>query len=262
MSAGRLSLYLPVVNVFQEGDKCMAKLPKDEERPVPAWMVSFGDMITLLLTFFILLVALADTQVAGLVGAGQGPIIHHMMAAGKPGILPGRLVEHRQEEKRDMWWIPSQEGDPDQLEAVRQKLDEELVTRFTPEQASLHYRRDQLVLRLPARIEYDRDGRPRMTAAVNRVLDIVAEELAGDSTLHARINGDVPSLGPLEPELRDSMMHARIMYEGLRERGVPASRLSLWAWGASRPISDDRRGDTVNRGVTIDLIQTGGADNG
>lgn len=240
----------------------MAMPPKDDERPVPGWMVSFGDMITLLLTFFILLVALADTQVAGLVGAGQGPIIHHMMAAGKPGILPGRLVEHRQEEKRDMWWIPSQEGDPDQLEQVRQKLDEELVTRFTPDQASLHYRRDQLVLRLPARIEYDRDGQPRMTTAVNRVIDIIAEELAADSSLHARINGDVPALGPLEPELRDSMMHARIMYEGLRERGVPASRLSLWAWGASRPISDDRRGDTVNRGVTIDLIQAGGSDNG
>ena len=30
-------------------------VPEEEKREVPAYMVSFGDMITLLLTFFILL---------------------------------------------------------------------------------------------------------------------------------------------------------------------------------------------------------------
>ena len=47
-------------------------------------MVSFGDMITLLLTFFILLVAMADTQEAGLVGVGKGPIVPHLNAKGRP----------------------------------------------------------------------------------------------------------------------------------------------------------------------------------
>ena len=75
-------------------------MPEEEKRGVPAYMVSFGDMITLLLTFFILLVALADTQTAGLVGAGNGPIIAHLMADGRPGIMPGRLREHRQRKRR------------------------------------------------------------------------------------------------------------------------------------------------------------------
>ena len=48
-------------------------------------------MITLLLTFFILLVALADTQTAGLVGAGKGPLVQHLNAKGEPAILAGRL---------------------------------------------------------------------------------------------------------------------------------------------------------------------------
>ena len=60
--------------------------PPDEKLGVPAYMVSFGDMITLLLTFFILLVALADTQLAGLVGAGRGPLIKHVNAEGRPGV--------------------------------------------------------------------------------------------------------------------------------------------------------------------------------
>ncbi|TVR44036.1 MAG: hypothetical protein EA402_08040 [Planctomycetota bacterium] len=226
-------------------------------------MVSFGDMITLLLTFFILLVALADTQVAGLVGAGQGPIIPHLLADGRPGILPGRLREHRMQEKRDMWWIPSQRGDPDQLERVRQKLDEELPVRFRPGEASLHYDQDQLVLRLPARIEYSADGRPMLTPALRSTLAMVAEELRREPNLHARINGDVPKMGPLELELRESMMHARMVFDALRGEGVAAPRLSLWGWGASRPISRSQAGDSINRGITIDLVRlTGEARHG
>ena len=82
--------------------------PKSEKPGVPSYMVSFGDMVTLLLTFFILLVAMADTQDAGLVGAGRGPVIKHVNAKGQPGIMPGRLMEHRQTHKRDAFWIPDQ----------------------------------------------------------------------------------------------------------------------------------------------------------
>lgn len=237
-------------------------MPVEEKRGVPAYMVSFGDMITLLLTFFILLVALADTQMAGLVGAGQGPIIPHLMADGKPGILPGRLREHRQQEKRDMWWIPSQEGDPDQLERVQQKLDEELTTRFRPGEASLHYDRDQLVLRLPARIEYADDGRPMLTPAMRATLATVAEEMRQDPNLLARINGDVPKVGPLEPELRESIMHARLVHDALIAGGVLPSRVSMWGWGATRPISQTLASDTLNRGVTIDLVRSQGVSDG
>ncbi len=53
----------------------------------PAWMVSFGDMMTLILTFFILLVSMADTQNVGLVAAGVGSFVVHTRSYGLPGIM-------------------------------------------------------------------------------------------------------------------------------------------------------------------------------
>lgn len=57
------------------------------EEGAPAWMVSFGDMMTLILTFFILLVSLADTQNAGLVASGVGSFLVQTRSFGLPGIL-------------------------------------------------------------------------------------------------------------------------------------------------------------------------------
>ena len=41
----------------------MSKQPEDQKTPVPSYIVTYSDMITLLLTFFVMLLSLADTQV-------------------------------------------------------------------------------------------------------------------------------------------------------------------------------------------------------
>jgi outer membrane protein OmpA-like peptidoglycan-associated protein len=66
----------------------------------------------------------------------------------------------------------------------------------------------------------------------------------------------------LELELRDSAVQARMIYDSLLRRGVSRRQLSIWAWGASRPISNTNRDDSVNRGVTIEIFrsQTDGED--
>ena len=165
-------------------------VPEDEPREVPAYMVSFGDMITLLLTF-ILLVALADTQMAGLVGAGRGPLIKHVNAEGRPGVMSGRLSERRLNNKADSWWIPDQEGDPDELERVEQKLLQELQLHFSAQEADISYEDDRLILRLPARINYD-NGRASLDQGVEATMTVVADQLQQNSERRVRINGDVP----------------------------------------------------------------------
>jgi chemotaxis protein MotB len=52
-------------------------------------MTSFADMMTLLLTFFILLVAFAEEQRAELVAAGTGSFVNAIETLGLPGLLPG-----------------------------------------------------------------------------------------------------------------------------------------------------------------------------
>ena len=153
-------------------------------------------MVTLLLTFFILLVALADTQEAGLVGAGRGPLIRHVNAKGEPGIMPGRLEQHRQQYKRDAWWIPSHQGDPDQLTKVKQKLEREIPVKFKPGEASVSYEQDKVVMRLPARMDFI-DGQPVLTSAVSTVLGTIIDSLREHPNWRVRINGDVPANSPL-----------------------------------------------------------------
>ena len=56
----------------------------------PAYMVSFGDMMTLILTFFILLVSMAKDQAPGLVADGIGSFIVQLETHGLNGMLSGQ----------------------------------------------------------------------------------------------------------------------------------------------------------------------------
>ena len=56
---------------------------------VPPWLISFGDMMTLFLCFFIVLVTMAPKQDAGLVAAGLGPFIAAMENKGQDLPLTG-----------------------------------------------------------------------------------------------------------------------------------------------------------------------------
>ena len=62
-----------------------------DESPLgaPLYMVSFGDMITIMLTFFILLCSYSKERQAGFVSDGIGSFKNVVNAHGLPGVLPG-----------------------------------------------------------------------------------------------------------------------------------------------------------------------------
>jgi hypothetical protein len=55
----------------------------------PPWLISFGDMMTLFLCFFIVLVTMAPQQDAGLVAAGIGEFVNVLEGSGVGGALDG-----------------------------------------------------------------------------------------------------------------------------------------------------------------------------
>lgn len=66
--------------------------PKKKDDPPPAgaplYMVSFGDMMTIMLTFFILLCSYATERQAGFVSDGVGSFKNSVNSMGMPGVLP------------------------------------------------------------------------------------------------------------------------------------------------------------------------------
>ena len=67
------------------------KPPESKPPAAPGWIVSFADMITNLMTFFILLCAFAQQQEAGLVADGIGSFVNVLSGRGGPGILGGNV---------------------------------------------------------------------------------------------------------------------------------------------------------------------------
>ena len=59
----------------------------DEGGGAPAWMISFGDMMTLILTFFILLVSMSKERQQGLVARGVGSFMIALRSFGTAGDL-------------------------------------------------------------------------------------------------------------------------------------------------------------------------------
>ena len=82
---------------------------EDEAQETPAWIVSFADMITLLLAFFVLLQSFAKEQDPELFRKGQGSFRRSIAGLGIPDLLFGKpeLIDGPTQKKRH----PTEEND-------------------------------------------------------------------------------------------------------------------------------------------------------
>lgn len=78
----------------------------------PAYMVSFGDMMTLILCFFILLVALAEERNYGMMAKGLGSFVVAVESHGLNGVLSASERQKIFDQTRRRFNLPPEE-DPD-----------------------------------------------------------------------------------------------------------------------------------------------------
>ena len=100
--------------------------PKEPKKGAPAYMVSFGDMMTLILCFFILLVSLSKERNFGMMAKGVGSFILAVKSHGLNGIMDGKERDAVFEHVRRRFNLPPEEDperrEPDHTDAATKEL--------------------------------------------------------------------------------------------------------------------------------------------
>jgi len=141
-------------------------------------MVSFGDMMTLILTFFILMASFSKRQDAGLVAEGVGSFVVALQSHGLPGILNAHDEASVFEEVRVRFNLPPEE-DPDRRTDYDQAATSELLRAQSIEALAPHDEVNQPAVAVFAEGSSDLDDPARSW------LDLLAPSIrpAGDVTL-------------------------------------------------------------------------------
>ena len=199
-----------------------------EKEGAPAWMVSFGDMMTLILTFFILLVSMSKEQQIGLAAKGIGSFMIAVRSFGLPGIMDANDEASIFEEVRTRFNLPPEE-DPERRTEYLEASNLELLRATAAKALNPHDELSQ-----PSVAIFAEDS-AELTAAARRYLDMVAQTLRPSPGSLLVLEGHANDAGPAfagDDEwlaFKRAETVARYLVE---EHGYPPDRVQARAWMA------------------------------
>jgi chemotaxis protein MotB len=212
---------------------------------VPPWLISFGDMMTLFLCFFIVLVTMAPKQDAGLIAAGLGPFVAALENKGNDLPLTGSETLSKVNLYRERFGLaPITE---DQLigavEIDRSRDVEKLVkSALRPYAEMMH----------PMVAEFA-PGSAELTPQSRRYLEMMADTIRPGFQQILVLEGHADDAGPAfaNDDARLSAARAQAVRDFLVEQhGFVPTRVEARAWAVQSPSIQ-----TSARGVDARLVQ-------
>lgn len=216
-------------------------LPQGEESN--GWMLTFGDMTTLLLTFFVFLISIsvfmnAEYRNFWEVFSRQSGGKPAATKAGRPELIKGLRL-------------------PNMPPAAREILDNvnEVLDNSETHGADIQYTENKITLLVPEELGFA-PGTAELTPAMRGFLEKLLPQLRA-CPYDVKIEGHTddatsPGIDNMELSLQRALATARMLIA----RGLPAARLAVAGYGPYRPIADNRtpEGRTLNRRVEIQIV--------
>ncbi len=234
----------------------MGRPKKPEEPPpgLPAWMATFSDMVTLLMTFFVMLMAMANFEDTQRVEA----VFHSIKSA--LGVGANQL-------NRVGTFNEAQSMTPDQprqdsIQPIMAKLRQAFAKHLSDDLVRMTNNEQEIRLRLDDRVLF-RPGSATLHPAAYALLTDIATVLA-DEPVEIRVEGHSDASGDPLKNWNLSGDRAVAVVMALNERGpIPGERLEADAFGQYRPATSFGEVETWNRRVELvlrsDNVNTAGA---
>lgn len=231
----------------------MAKYEKKQKAGSPEWMGTYGDLVTLLLCFFIMLFATAE------VDAGKFEIL---LKAFNPSVLDytggdNILGEMDKDENNEMTDYFSEEV---AYQAELKGLEESLMQFIKQEQLedSLDVIRDtdKITLRFSSSLLFE-SGKATLKSDVKPYLDKISKTLPADYDV--QIEGHTDNLPINNAQFASNwelsaLRGINVLKYLVDNCKIDSSRLSVAGYGEFRPIADNSTSEGRSKNRRVDII--------
>jgi chemotaxis protein MotB len=220
---------------------------KKEDPPppgLPAWLATFSDMVTLLLTFFILLMGMANFDDTAKVDAVMESISNAFGVGGFDEALLGTAVGENLTDS-----IRVEEA----VHPIVARLRQAMAQHVSDELARVSAQPNEVRLRLDDRVFFRPGSTTLHPSAYGLIGDLAA--LAKDFDTELVVEGHSDATGDSQSNWELSALRAVAVVRALETRGVEGSKLVATAYGATRPASTFAEDDSWNRRIEF-VIRT------
>ena len=238
----------------------MAKMIPEDECPagLPGWLATFGDLMSLLLTFFVLLLSFASMEEVK---------FNHAMGSlrGSLGVFDSE-PEMSQPIRISMPLVRGSVSQSNNIRKAAEALEKSLSDEGMEGDVTLEGTATGLVIRIRAPVLYDlgsaeiKEGITPMLLKVGRLLRMLPNEVVVQGhTDNLRITGEGPFPSNWELSFQRSVNVVRYL---ITESGIYPERLATEGFGEYRPIATNSTeiGRQQNRRIEIHILYAGEED--
>jgi len=232
---------------------------EETKKGAPAYIVSFSALMTIMLTFFILMCTMANEQEAGLLAAGTGSFIHNINAFGLPGLLPGHRTTVDLGEGRPQFAVPRSEVE--QTQGTDADLLYRRVIALEPvrlARALAQYFNEEEELRFPLDVHFE-PGSARLTPQDRKTLWPLVRRLRM-VPYYLRVDAYVSDNFLFNQEHENawelSAARAAAVVQYFREAGgISYRRMRPVGHGSTRPLVHSPAQELVNDRVELVILK-------